>query len=139
MYGKRSVLVSSPSNKNAASTSTRCGRTGRQRCKRWGFERTEEVSKGERRRPETLYGSCDTIGLLPLALFADLCCARSLMPNAILTGRRRMPRAGGRRKRKLRRSRCGRKQGQAKVFINAYIIYWMRQPMRKYKHERVYL
>lgn len=44
------------------------------------------------------------------AVFADLCCARSLTPNATLTGRRRMPRAGGRRKKKLRRLRCDRIQ-----------------------------
>lgn len=122
MYGKPSVLVSSPSNKNAASTSTRSGRTGRQGCKRWGFERTEEISKGERRRPETIYGSCDPIQLLTTAIFTDVCCARSPTPNAILTGPRRMPKAGGRRKKRLRRSRCDRIQGQGKVFIKAYNI-----------------
>lgn len=122
MYGKPSVLVSSPSNKNAASTSTRSGRTRRQGRKRWSFERTEEISKGERRRPETIYGSCDLIQLLTTAIFTDVCRTRSPTRNAILTGPRRMPKAGGRRKTRSRRSRRDRIQGQGKVFIKAYNI-----------------
>lgn len=66
--------------------------------------------------------SCDTIQLLTTATFTDVCCARSPMPNAILTGPRRMPKAGGRRKKRSRRSRCDRIQRRGKVFMNAYNI-----------------